>query len=160
MDNVARPAQRARRLGIGRYVQPVAKACERLYRELLEVRDGDWVGLYVRLAVAAGMDADAAVCARAVIQLRREQGKSGEDGRFAAEQFAEMWSKSDCAALESVRDLECVLRDVAKTCAEVSQKGVLEAFKTADEMQRRQKVKAGDRSRYFRQAGRSQSAFA
>ncbi len=143
-----------------RQVQPVAEACEQLHREVLEVRDGDWAGLYVRLAIAAGMDPGAAECARAVIQLRREQGRSGEDARFAAEQFADMWSKSDCAALEDARALEGILRDVTKTCMAVAQKGALEAFKAADEMPRRQGAKAGDRTWSSRTQSRRQAAFA
>lgn len=143
-----------------RQVQPVAEACERLHREVLDVRDGDWAGLYVRLAVAAGMDPDAADCAHAVIQLRREQGKSGEDARFAREQFADIWSKSDCAALDDARDIEGILRDVAKTCIAAAQKGVLEGFKAADQHPRRKTGKVGDRPWPAQSPGRRQAPYA
>jgi hypothetical protein len=123
----------------------VASACERIHHELLDVRDGDWAGLYVRLAVALGMDPAAAECAHAVIQLRREQGKKGDDAMFAAEQFAEMWPKSDRVALDGSRELESILRDVVKTCMTVAQRGALDGFKAADEAQRRENSKVRER---------------
>jgi hypothetical protein len=121
-----------------RQARLVAAACARVHHELLDVRDGDWAGLYVRLAVALGMDPAAAECAHAVVQLRREQGKKGEDAMFAAEQFAEMWSKSDRIALDGSRELESILRDVVKTCMTAGERGALESFKAADEAQRRE----------------------
>jgi hypothetical protein len=128
-----------------RQVQPVALACERLHHQVLDVKGGDWAGLYVRLAVALGMDPDAGECAHAVVQLRREQGKRGDDAVFAAEQFAEMWSKSDCLALDGTREFEAILRDISKTIIAVAQKGALDAFKVADELQRRESSKARER---------------
>jgi hypothetical protein len=125
-----------------RQAQPVAAACEQLHREVLGVKDGDWAGLYVQLALALGMDPEAAECAHSVVRMRREQGKKGEDAVFAAEQFAEMWGKADNLALDGVRDLEAVLRDVTKTCIAVAQKGVLEGLKATDEAQRREHSKA------------------
>jgi hypothetical protein len=124
-----------------RHVQPVASVCEQLHSEVLDVRDGDWAGLYVRLAIALGMDPAAAECAHSVVRMRREQGKKGEDAQFAAEQFAEMWSTADRLALDGTRELEGVLRDVAKTCIAVAQKGALDGFKAADEAQRREHSK-------------------
>lgn len=141
-----------------RQAQPVASACERLHREVLDVRDGDWAGLYVRLAVALGMDQAAAECAHAVVQLRREQGKRGDDAMFAAEQFAEMWSKSDRLALDSAREFESVLRDVTKTCMAVAQKGALGSFKATDEAQCREHSKARERQWVARPSSRRQAA--
>ena len=144
-----------------RQVQPVASACELVYRQVLDVQAGDWAGLYVRLAVALGMDPDAADCAHAVIQLRREQGKKGDDARFAAEQFGEMWSKADCAALDDSREVESILRDVTKTCIAVVQKGALDGFKATDEGLRREAAKLRGRQWSDRSAGRHQAtAFA
>lgn len=140
-----------------RQVQPVAAACELVQRQVLDVQAGDWSGLYVRLAVALGMDPRAAACAHAVIQLRREQGKKGDDARFAAEQFAEMWSKADCAALDDSREVESILRDVTKTCMAVAQKGALEGFKAADEGLRREAAKLRGRQWSERSAGRRQA---
>jgi hypothetical protein len=117
-------------------------ACEQLHREVLDVRDGDWAGLYVRLAIALGMDPAAAECAHSVVRMRREQGKKGEDAVFAAEQFAQMWSASDRQALDGTRELEGVLRDVARTCIAVAQKRALDGFKAADDAQRREQSKA------------------
>lgn len=120
-----------------RQAQAVASACEHLYDDVLDVKDGDWSGLYVRLAVALGMDPEASECAHAVVRLRREQGKKGEDAMFASEQFSEMWAKSDRAALDSAREFEGVLRDVAKTCIAAAQKGALESFRANDEKEHR-----------------------
>lgn len=141
-----------------RQAQPVASACERLHQEVLDVRDGDWAGLYVRLAVALGMDPAAAECAHAVVRLRREQGKKGGDAMFAAEQFAEMWSKPDRLALDSAREFESLLRDVTKTCMAVAQKGALDSFKVADEAQRREHSKARERQWVARPSSRRQVA--
>ena len=141
-----------------RQVQPVAAACTLVHDQVLDVRDGDWAGLYVRLAVALGMDPEAAECARAVIQLRREQGKRGEDARFAAEQFAEMWSRSDGTALDDSREVESILRDVAKTCIAVAQKGALDGFKATDERLRREAAKLSGRQWPDRSAGRRKEA--
>lgn len=117
--------------------QAVASACELLHASVLDVRDGDWSGLYVRLAVALGMDPNASECARAVIQLRREQGKRGADATFASEQFDEMWLKQDRTALDSAREFDAVLRDVAKTCIAVARKGAIEAFRAEDDREQR-----------------------
>lgn len=141
-----------------RQAQPVASACERLHQEVLNVRDGDWAGLYVRLAVALGMDPAAAECAHAVVRLRREQGKKGGDAMFAAEQFAEMWSKPDRLALDSAREFESLLRDVTKTCMAVAQKGALDSFKLADGAQRREQSKARERQWAGKSLARRQSA--
>ncbi|WIT12271.1 hypothetical protein PFX98_01315 [Paucibacter sediminis] len=141
-----------------RLVQPVAAACAVVHDQVLDVRDGDWAGLNVRLAVALGMDPEAAECARAVIQLRREQGKWGEDARFAAEQFTELWSKADGAALDDAREVESILRDVSKTCMVVAQKGALDGFKAADEGLRREAAKLSGRQWSDRSPGRRQSA--
>lgn len=130
-----------------RSMQATALACELVYQRALNVRDDDWSGLYVRVAIALGMTPDAAECAHAVVQLRREQGKGGEDARFASEQFDELWPKSDRAALNSAREFESVMRDVAKTCIAVAKKGVLEGFRTADERQRREEFRARDQQR-------------
>ena len=140
-----------------RQAQPVALACEQL-REVLDVRDGDWAGLYVRLAIALGMDSAAAECAHSVVRMRREQGKKGEDAMFAAEQFAEMWSKSDCLALDGTRELESILRDVTRTCIAVARKGALDDFKAADEAQRRAHSKARERQWAGRPSSRRQAA--
>lgn len=141
-----------------RHAQPVASACERLHHQVLDVRDGDWARLYVRLAVALGMDPAAAECAHAVVQLRREQGKKGDDATFAAEQFAEMWSKPDRLALDSTREFESILRDVTKTCMAVAQKGALDSLKAADEAQRREHSKARERQWVARPSSRRQTA--
>lgn len=141
-----------------REVQPVAAACAVVYDQVLDVRNGDWAGLYVRLAVALGMAPEAAECAHAVIQLRREQGKRGEDASFAAEQFAEMWSKSDGAALDDAREVESILRDVAKTCVAVAQKGALDGFKATDGGLRREAAKLSGSQWSNRSTGRRQSA--
>lgn len=141
-----------------RQVQPVAAACELVHDQVLDVRDGNWAGLYVRLAIALGMAPEAAECAHAVVQLRREQGKRGEDARFAADQFAEMWSKSDGAALDDAREVECILRDVTKTCIAAAQKGALDGFKAADEGLRREAAKLSGRQWSNRSTGRRQSA--
>jgi hypothetical protein len=141
-----------------RQAQPVATACERLHREVLDVKDGDWAALYVRLAVALGMDPAAAECAHAVVQLRREQGKKGDDAMFAAEQFAEMWSKSDRLALDGTREFESILRDVTKTCMTVAQKGALDSFKAAGEAQRREHSKAREHQWEGRSSSRRQTA--
>jgi len=141
-----------------RQAQPVASACERLHHEVLDVRNGDWAGLYVRLAVALGMDPGAAECAHSVVRMRREQGKKGDDAMFAAEQFAEMWSKSDRLALDSTREFESILRDVTKTCIAVAQRGVLDGFKAADETQRREYSRASERRRDEASPSRRRSA--
>jgi hypothetical protein len=140
-----------------RQAQLVASACERIHHELLDVRDGDWAGLYVRLAMALGMEPAAAECAHAVVQLRREQGKKGADAMFAAEQFAELWHKSDRAALDGSRELESILRDVVKTCMTVAQRGALEGFKAADEAQRRDHSDARARPWIAKPTGRRQT---
>jgi hypothetical protein len=140
--------------GSPRQAQPVASACEQLYHEVLDVRDGDWAALYVRLAIALGMDPAAAECAHCVVRMRREQGKDGEDARFAAEQFAEMWSTSDRLALDGTRELEGVLRDVAKTCIAVAQKGVLDGLKQVDEARRREQSKTRERPWANKSSGR------
>lgn len=140
--------------GSPRQAQPVASACEQLYLEVLDVRNGDWVALYVRLAIALGMDPAAAECAHSVVRMRREQGKNGEEAKFAAEQFAEMWSASDRLALEGTRDLEGILRDVAKTCIAVAQKGTLDGFKAFDEAQRREQSRTRVRPRASKSSGR------
>lgn len=134
-----------------RQAQVVAVACEHVYGEILDVKHGDWPGLYVRLSVALGMDPDAAECAHSVVKLRRDEGKNGEDARFASEQFTEMWSRSDRAALDGTRDFENALRDVVKTCIAAACKGALDGFKAADEQVRRDNSKA----RESRQTGRS-----
>jgi len=118
-------------------LQSTAAACEVLYDQVLAVRDDDWPGLYVKLALALGMQPDAAECAHAVLRLRREQGKSGEDACFASEQFDEMWSKSDRSAMDATREFESVLRDVVKTCLAAARKGALEGFKAIAEQDRR-----------------------
>ncbi|NKI93889.1 hypothetical protein [Rhizobacter sp. SG703] len=141
-----------------RQAQPVAEASELVYSQVLDVQAGDWAGLYVRLAVALGMDPEAAGCAYAVIQLRREQGKKGDDAKFAAEQFGEMWSKADCAALDDAREVESILRDVTKTCIAVAQKGALEGFKAADEELRREAAKLRGRQWSERSTGRREAA--
>jgi hypothetical protein len=141
-----------------RQAQPVAAACERLHHEVLDVRSGDWAGLYVRLAVALGMDPAAVECAHAVVRLRREQGKNGIDAMFAAEQFAEMWSKSDRQALDGTRELEGILRDVTRTCLAVARKGALDGFKAADEAQRREYSRGRERHRADRPSCRRQAA--
>lgn len=133
-----------------RQAQAVATACERVYGDVLDVKDGDWPGLYVRLAVALGMDPDAADCAHSVVKLRREEGKNGDDAKFASEQFNEMWPRSDRAALDSTREFESALRDVVKTCIAAACNGALVGFKAADEKVRRDNSKA----RESRQAGR------
>lgn len=120
-----------------RLAQGVASACEQLYASVLEVRDGDWSGLYVRLAIALGMDPGASECARALVQLRREQGKRGEDAVFASEQFDEMWPKEDRIALDSAREFESVLRDVSAACIAVARKGAIESFRAEDEREQR-----------------------
>lgn len=141
-----------------RQAQPIAAACERLHHEVLDVRDGDWAGLYVRLAVALGMDPAAAECAYAVVQLRREQGKKGDDAMFAAEQFAVMWSKFDCLALDRTREFESILRDVTKTCIAAARKGVLDDCKVTDEAQRREHSRAPERQRSGQPSSRRQAA--
>lgn len=141
-----------------RHAQAVSSACERLYDDVLDVKDGDWSALYVRLAVALGMDPAAADCAHAVVRLRREQGKKGEDASFALEQFNEMWSKSDRAALDGAREFECALRDVAKTCVAVARKGALDGFKAADEKQRRELSRARERQYSGRSSSRHQNS--
>lgn len=130
-----------------RQAQAVASACERLHHEVLEVRNGDWAGLYVRLAVALGMDPAASECAHSVIRMRREQGRKGEDAMFAAEQFADMWSESDRQALHGTRELESILRDLTKTCMAVATKGAIDHFKAANQAQRREHSRAGERQR-------------
>lgn len=128
-----------------RQTQAVASACEHLYAEVLDVRDGDWTALHVRLAVSLGMDPEAVGCAHAVLRWRREQGKRGEDAAFASEQFNEMWSKSDRAALEGTCEFESTLRDVAKTCIAVAHSGALCDFKATDDRERRALFKSGER---------------
>jgi hypothetical protein len=120
-----------------RQAQSAASACELLHSAVLQVRDDDWSGLHVRLAIALGMNPDASECAWAVVQLRREQGKKGEDAMFASEQFNDMWAKSDRTALDSAREFDGVLRDVARTCIAAAQKGALESFKATDEREHR-----------------------
>lgn len=139
-----------------RQVQPVALACEQLHRDVLDVRDGDWAGLYVRLAIALGMDPAAAECAHSVVRMRREQGKKGEDAMFAAEQFAQMWPASDRLALDGTRELEGVLRDVARTCIAVARKGAIESFRTEDEREQRAlRASSRPRGRKPQTSGRS-----
>ena len=92
-----------------RQTQAFSTACQHLYASVLDARDNDWTALHVRLAVSLGMDPQAAECAHAVLRLRREQGKLGEDAVFASEQFNEMWSKSDRTALEATREFESIL---------------------------------------------------
>lgn len=141
-----------------RHVQGAASACELVYREALDVRDADWSGLYVRIAIALGMAPDAAECAHAVVNLRREQGKGGDDAMFVSEQFNELWSKSDRAALDSAREFESVLRDVAKTCIAAARKGVIESFKAADESHRRQHTNNRERQWAGSSSNRGHSA--
>jgi len=116
--------------------RPLASIAEQLYLTVLDVTDGDWASLYVKLAISLGMDPDAYACAHSVVHLRRTEGKNSEDARWASEQFNEIWSKSDKAALDASRDFESVLRDVCKTCIAASRSGALERLRNADEEDR------------------------
>jgi hypothetical protein len=141
-----------------RHAQVVATACERFYDGVLDVKDGDWSGLYVQLAIALGMDPAASECAHAVVRFRREQGKKGEEAVFASEQFNEMWSPSDRAALDNSREFESIVRDVVKTCIAVAQKGVLDGFKSGDQAQLRELSKLRRPQWTSKRTGQRQSA--